>query len=243
MSNTPFRPSAEIYDVFYQHLDYAGTAATVEKVIRDRNPSAASLLDMSCGTGLHLEHWRGRFAEVEGADVDSAMLDVARRRLPGVPLHLADYTDFDLGRSYDAVTCMFSSIGYVGTPERLDSAFAAMARHVVPGGVLIVEPWLLPSMIQPPFLRVHTAEADDIVVLRTTRHRYEGDAESGGLSDMEFAYVVTTHDGSDFFTERHVMGVFPPERYVEAGEVAGLDTEFREGLTDFKRGLVVGVKP
>ena len=242
MTSTPFRPSAEIYDVVYQHLDYAGTAAMLEGVIRDRNPKAASLLDMSCGTGLHLAEWQERFAEVEGADVDSAMLEVARRRLPGIPLHVADYTDFDLGRTYDAVTCMFSSIGYVGTAERLDAAIAAMARHLIPGGVLIVEPWLLPGMIQPPFLRVHTAEADDIVVLRTTRHHYDGDAESGGLSDMEFAYVVTTHDGSEFFTERHVMGVFPPARYVEAGERAGLDTEFLEGLTELGRGLVVGVK-
>ncbi len=241
-STSPFRPSAEIYDVVYQQIDYAGTAATVEKVIRDRNPSAASLLDMSCGTGLHLEHWRGRFAAGEGADVDSAMLDVARRRLPGVPLHLADYTGFDLGRSYDAVTCMFSSIGYTRTSERLDAAIAAMARHLSPGGVLVVEPWLLPEMIRPPFLRVHTAEADDVVVLRTTRHRYEGDVEHGGTSDMEFAYVVTTHDGSEFFTERHVMGVFPPARYVEAGERAGLDTEFLEGLTELRRGLVVGAK-
>jgi SAM-dependent methyltransferase len=221
MNQGPFEPSALFYDQVYQHLDYPGTAALVEGLIRERNPGVRSLLDMSCGTGLHLKEWRSTFDEVA--------------------LHQADFTDFDLGRRYDAVTCMFSSIGYAATPDRLDAAIAAMARHLEPGGVLVVEPWLSPAMIQPPFLRTMTSESDDMVILRSTRHRYEGDPVSGGVSDMEFAYVVTTDDGSQFFTEQHLMGVYPPDRYVQAIEAAGLRAEFLEGLTDLGRGLAVGV--
>lgn len=241
MNQGPFEPSALFYDLVYQHLDYPGTAALVEGLIRERNPGVRSLLDMSCGTGLHLKEWRSTFDEVEGADIDPTMLEVARLRLPGVTLHQADFTGFDLGRRYDAVTCMFSSIGYADTPDRLDAAIAAMARHLEPGGVLVVEPWLSPAMIQPPFLRTMTSESDDMVILRSTRHRYEGDPVSGGVSDMEFAYVVTTDDGSQFFTEQHLMGVYPPDRYVQAIEAAGLRAEFLEGLTDLGRGLAVGV--
>ena len=57
-------------------------------------------------------------------------------------LEVADMTSFDLGRRFDVVTCLFSSIGYVGTAERLDQAIATMAAHLEPGGTLIVEPWL-----------------------------------------------------------------------------------------------------
>ena len=53
-------------------------------------------------------------------------------------------TAFDLGCRFDVVTCLFSSIGYVGTVERLDQAIATMAAHLEPGGTLIVEPWLSP---------------------------------------------------------------------------------------------------
>jgi len=241
MSTGPFTPSAGFYDVVYQHLDYPGTAAHVAALIRERKPDAASVLDMSCGTGLHLTAFAEHFDEIEGADVDEAMLGVARERLgPDVPLHVADYTDFDLGRTYDAVTCMFSSIGYAHTPERLDAAVAGMARHLSPGGVLVVEPWLQPHMVRPPWIRPLVAESDDIVVVRTSRHVRRDDP---AVTDMEFAYLVTTaEEGSSFFVEHHVMGVYPAERYVEAFESAGVTTEFLDDGTVLGRGLVVGVR-
>jgi SAM-dependent methyltransferase len=155
-------------------------------------------------------------------------------------LHVADFTDFDVGRRFDVVTCMFSSIGYAHTPQRLDDAVAAMSRHLEPEGVLVVEPWLLPAMIEPPFLRSITAESDGTIVVRTTRHL--NDWEEDGFNDMEFAYLVTTAAGSEFFTERHVMGVFAPDRYVAAAERAGLEAEFLEDRTDLGRGLLVGVR-
>jgi SAM-dependent methyltransferase len=239
----PFSPSVRYYDVVYQHLDYPGTAATVASIIEERNPAVRSLLDMSCGTGLHLQQFRDRFDHVEGADVDPAMIEVASARLGDeVPLHVADYTGFDLGRTFDAITCLFSSIGYAHTPARLDAAIAAMSGHLAPGGVLVVEPWLLPHTIEPPWLRTHVAEADDMVVLRSTVHRFDGDAETGGVSDMDFTYLVTTMDGSEILTEHHVMGSFPATRHLEAFERAGLEAEFLEGQTELGRGLVVGVR-
>jgi SAM-dependent methyltransferase len=242
VGDTPFGLSAHVYDIVYSHLDYPGTAQVVESIIRERNPLAQSLLDMSCGTGLHLVEWMKSFGEVEGADLDPALLGIASRRLPDIPLHVADYTDFDLGRTYDAVTCMFSAIGYAHTRERFDAAIAAMSRHLAPGGVLVIEPWLLPEMIRPPGVRGHMVETDEVVVLRSTRHRYDGDAVSGGISDMEFAYVVTTAERSEYFTERHVMGVFPPSRFVESMTASGLSAEFLTGVTELGRGLAVGVR-
>ena len=37
----------------------------------------------------------------------------------------------------DVVTCLFSSIGYARTTDRLNAAVASMADHLLPGGVLI----------------------------------------------------------------------------------------------------------
>ena len=56
---------------------------------------------------------------------------------------------FDLGRRFDAVTCLFSSIGYLLTPEDLEQGIARMAAHVAPGGVLVVEPWFTPDAWRP----------------------------------------------------------------------------------------------
>lgn len=236
----PFTPSARFYDLIYGFVDYPGSAAVVTRLIQDRHPGARSLLDMSCGTGKHLELWRGEFPDLAGADLDPAMLAIAATRVPGIPLHEADYTDFDLGRTFDAVTCLFSSIGYTATEDRLDRAVGAMARHLAPGGVLVVEPWFQPGVMTPPYLRHVVAQDDEMVVVRTTRHLRPGDTE---VTDLEFAYLVTTATGSVFFTERHVMGLFTADRYVAAAEKAGLIAEFDPVGSTLGRGMLIGVKP
>ena len=222
--------------MFYDHLDYAGTAETLRALVAERNPGASRLLDVACGTGRHLAALEGAFSASGGRRHRPCDAGGGRRRLPGVPLHEADMVDFDLGIRFDAVICMFSSIGYARTEERMRSAIASMARHLAPGGVLVVEPWLWPDMIQEPLVRGETIEGDGVVVARTSRMRIEG-----GVSTMEFAYLVTTAEGSETFVEEHAMGLFTPEQYTAAVEVAGLRAEFiTPGPSG--RGLAVGVR-
>ena len=52
---------------------------------------------------------------------------------------------FERGRRFDVVLCLFSSIGYARDEERLRAAVAAMASHLEPVGLLVVEPWLAPE--------------------------------------------------------------------------------------------------
>src|SRR5438067_8492108 len=106
---------ASVYDLVYAApgaKDYAAEAAQIDVIIRKRAPGARTLLDVACGTGLHLRHLRERYA-VEGVDASADMLAVAAQTLPGVPLHVGDMRALDLGRTFDAVTCLFSSVGYL----------------------------------------------------------------------------------------------------------------------------------
>ena len=114
----PYERSAEVYDVFYNWLDYEGNAETVRDLIQERAPEAETALELACGTGRYLEQL-ARWFTVEGLDVSEPMLDVARRRMPEATFHHGDMTEFDLGMSYDAVVCMFSSVAYVTALDRL----------------------------------------------------------------------------------------------------------------------------
>lgn len=233
----PFHETVRIYDIFYSSLGYAEMAGQVGGLIRERCPGAVSLLDVGCGTGRHLEVLRNAFPDCEGVDIDPAMLAVATTRLPGVPLHEADMEAFDLGRRFDAVICMFSSIGYAHTPERMAAAIGAMASHLNDRGVLVVEPWLAPDMIREPLVRMDTAEAPGVVVARSSRMRVDGK-----VSSMEFGYLVTTSEGSDTFVEEHVMGLFTADEYTAAVKAVGLEAEFvMPG--PLGRGLAIGVRP
>ncbi|MEJ7803674.1 MAG: class I SAM-dependent methyltransferase [Candidatus Limnocylindria bacterium] len=146
-----FDKSAELYDLFYNWKDYRAEAEKVRELVAARNPHARTLLDVACGTGSHLVHLRDWYT-VEGIDLDPGLLTVAARRLPEVTLHEADMREFDLRRTFDVVTCLFSSIGYVETTDGLSRAVEAMTRHLAPSGVLIVEPWFAPSTFDPDFM-------------------------------------------------------------------------------------------
>ena len=227
-----FSRSARIYDAIYASVrDYPREAAELDRLIQERRPGARTLLDVACGTGAHLEHLEGY--EVEGLDLDPEMLAVARERLPDVPFHEGDMAAFDLGERFDTVVCMFSSIGYVRTEERLSSAIASMARHLEPGGVLVVEPWLSPDVWMDRHVGAVFVDDPELKIARMNVAQREGT-----VSMFEFEYLVGTPDGIERFTERHELGLFTVEQYLQAFRIAGLEAEHdQEG--PMGRGLYI----
>jgi hypothetical protein len=120
--------SPEIYDLLYAWKDYSAEADRIHALVSQRAPGARTLLDVACGTGGHLAHLRDRFS-VEGLDLDPALIEHARRRLPDTAFHAGDMRTFELGRRFDVVTCLFSSIGYMHTAAELSTAIERMAGH------------------------------------------------------------------------------------------------------------------
>ena len=221
----------ELYDLEYSFKDYEGEVATLEAIVRERHPDASTLLDVACGTGKHLEHLRARFT-CEGTDIDEGLLRVARERAPDVPLHRADMRDFDLGRQFDVVTCLFSAIGFVGSPDGLAAAARCFARHLAPGGLALVEPWLRPDvwMANKPHLLTH--EEPEIVLARATVSGLRDER----ISTTEMHYVVATPDGVEHFVEHHELYLFTNDEMRSAFEAAGLAVDYdAAGLTG--RGL------
>jgi SAM-dependent methyltransferase len=204
-------------------------------MVAERNPRARTLLDVACGSGRHLECLCRRY-RVEGVDLSEGLLAIARARLPGVPLHRADMTDFELGRRFDAVTCLFSAIGYVVSEERLRRALATMARHLEPGGVLIVEPWFAPGVFEAGGPHAVFVDEPGLKLARIGLNEVDGT-----LSTLDFHYLVGTPEGVEAFAERHELGLFTHEQYVEAFAATGLQAEHdSDGLSG--RGLYVAVR-
>jgi SAM-dependent methyltransferase len=144
---------------------------------------------------------------------------------------------FDLARRFDAVTCLFSSIGYTADVPGLRAAIAAMARHLEPGGVLVLEPWLEPGQWIEGRPHVVVVDEPDLKIARMNVSTQEG-----RLAIMHFHYLVGTPEGVQYFDERHEAALFTGEEYRAAFAAAGLEVEHdAEGLIG--RGLYVGVAP
>lgn len=234
-----YQRSAEVYDVFYDTLvDYEANAGKLRDLIRDRTKDPKKVLEVACGTGAYAT-WLDEWFDITGLDISPEMLAVARVRLPDSVFVEADMTDFDLGQEFDAVLCLFSSIGYLTSSEQLVSSLAAMARHTAPGGVVVVEPWLTPDAWQEDRnLTVHTAEGDDVTIARVVSW-----VRSGDIITLNWGFVVGRPGGDvEAYTEEHVTRLFTQQDYLDAFTSAGLKVE-RDEEGPMGRGLYIGTKP
>ncbi len=233
---TMYTKSARFYDAVYAWKDYAGESEQLHTLIQQYKQSPeVKLLDVACGTGGHIPYLRFHY-QIQGLDLDENMLAIARERFPDIEFHREDMTDFDLGQTFDVVTCLFSAIGYVMTEVRLRRAVQNMANHLAPGGVLIIEPWLSPQEWKPGSLHGLNVEAPDLRISRMNINEVDGN-----ISIVDFHYMVGTPDRIHYFIERHELGLFTTETYLDAFQKAGLDViHDPEGLMG--RGLFIGVK-
>lgn len=233
-----FSKSAQYYDEIYASIDkdYAAEANKVNEAIKKhKRTKGKRLLDVACGTGLHAS-LLNKYYQVEGLDLDPKMLAVAKKKYTRIRFHQGDMTDFDLKKQFDAVVCLFSSIGYVQTKSRLQQAIKTMNKHLLPGGVLLVEPWFTPEQWHPGRPSMTQVNKPDLKIVRMS---YSG--QRGTISTIEFQYLIGTPKGIEHSLETHELGLFSHEEYMQAFIGAGLDViHDPEGIDD--RGLYIGLK-
>ena len=131
-SNDGYRTWATTYDDGPNGL-FAIDEAVIDEIL-DALP-AGDALDAACGTGRLTRHLLDRGHRVIGADASPEMLDVARRRLPGVEWRSGDLRDLPVDdESVDLVLCGLA-LAHV---EDLRPAMAEFARVLRPGGHLVI---------------------------------------------------------------------------------------------------------
>ncbi len=220
-----FTDSAQFYDAIYSFKDYSAEAAQIASLLKSLCPNARTLLDVGCGTGEHAHFLAENHGfEVDGLDLDAALLGVARKKHPGGRFFEADMSDFALQQRYDAVLCLFSSIGYLVTLDRVRQAFECFRRHLNSAGVVLVEPWFPPGRMEDGRVVVNAATHEGMRVERTARTELDG-----RISRLHFQYRIEGPDGPRELTETHELGLFTVDEMREAFKRAGLRAEFDRG--------------
>jgi SAM-dependent methyltransferase len=229
-----YTATAEYYDLIYSTFkDYASEVTQLTSLLRRHNPACTSLLDVACGTGEHARLLAAAGFRVDGLDLDPAFLALARRKHPAGRFFEGDMHDFHVPSRYDAVLCLFSSIGYLKTLDRVADALRGFRKHLNSGGVIVVEPWFPPGGLDPARVTTVVGEAAGVRVSRTARAQVDG-----RISRLFFDYDITDAAGTRHASEVHELGLFTVEEQLNTFREAGLDVEHDpKGLMD--RGLFV----
>jgi SAM-dependent methyltransferase len=148
-SNTFHGLHARHYDVIYSDKPYADEARFVHHLL---GGSSGRLLDVACGSGRHALEFARLGWSVTGADYSPDLLSRASanaaRAGVTLDLHEQDMRELSMpGVTFDAVTCLFDSIGYPQSNEGVVAALSRMRAHLAPGGRVAVEFLHAPAML------------------------------------------------------------------------------------------------
>lgn len=233
---TAYTSSAQYYDAIYHLKNYRLEVAALRRIIdRHIQRPAETLLDVACGTGAHLTYLT-RYYDCVGLDLSTELIDIAREKLPRIPFHVADMRTFTLPQTFDLVTCLFSSISYVGNYQDVCLSVENMARHLAPGGLLVIDPWLYPEEYREGQINYDSVDTPEFKVARMSINQRDGEC-----SLIEVHHMIATAEGITTFVEPHRMGLYTHQQYLDALTRAGLTPIYEErGIK--ASGLYLGLK-
>lgn len=129
---------AEDYEAaFAADLDELALDQAVIDRAAARLAGAGAVLDVGCGPGQVAARIRAGGAQVIGVDLSPAMLTLAQRRLPGLPVIGADMRSLPLATGSCAGIVAFYSVQHVGRAG-LATVLGEFHRVLVDGGIFIV---------------------------------------------------------------------------------------------------------
>lgn len=170
-----FGAYARYYDLLYHDKDYGAEVNFILSLIRRHAPTAKSILELGCGTGLHACLMAEEGFAVHGIDLSVGMLEEAGRRKAGLPVALQYRLNFEAAdvRTYrhpgvfDIVVSLFHVFSYQTSNADLSSAFNTAAAHLRPGGILVCDFWYGPAVLaQRPDTRVKRLQDLDYEIIR-----------------------------------------------------------------------------
>jgi len=98
-----YKEMAKYYDLFYSNKSYQKEVDFLAQIIGNRK----SILDVGCGTGIHMSILENIGYNCDGIDLNKEMLDIAKNRVKG-NLYCSNLINFNLNKKYINI-CSFQS--------------------------------------------------------------------------------------------------------------------------------------
>lgn len=157
---------AEVYD--HLHREETDLYAAVDRI--RALAGDGSVLEFGIGTGRLALPLARAGVSVSGVDSSPAMLDLLRRK-PGaeaIETVTGDFSDVRIDGQFDVVLIALNTISYLLTQDDQVRCVANAARHLPPGGTLVVEA-LVPSCSDAHSVRVLPAPPGTVALYTAVR--------------------------------------------------------------------------
>ena len=230
-----YTDSSVYYDLIYSFKDYQKESAAIIEMIKARQPRGRTVLDVGCGTAEHHKYLKEHY-EIDGIDLNEQFIQIAATKNKHGNYIVADMRSFHLGKKYDVIICLFSSIGYLKSIAEIVLALRCFKEHLNPNGLIIVEPWFTPEQYHPGKIGMLSYDQPEMKICRMTQS-----ARQNELSQLFIHYLLATAEkGIVHFEELHELRLTTVIEMTDAFQQAGLDANYdQQGLIG--RGLYFGV--
>lgn len=127
------------YDDIFSELDYTDWLNFIEPYLNKES----NILDLACGSGTLAILLKLKGYNVEGLDLSSSIIDVAKEKAKmhhlNIPFYVDDMTSFKLNKKYDIITCFFDSVNFLENKDKLNKLFENVYNHLNDDGLFIFD--------------------------------------------------------------------------------------------------------
>ena len=229
---------AKYYDKVYSFKDYLDEAVRLQNlIIKYLESGGNTLLDVACGTGLHIKYLKDDFS-CTGVDRSRSMLKIARKNAKGVTFKEADMKSLRLGKQFDVIICLLSSIGYIRTLSNLEKTIHNFASHLKKGGLALIEPSHAKTVYVSGQPRITTYDGKDAKISRVNVTKIR---QTTAILNMHLLIAERGKDAK-YFVDKHTLGLFGINNTLKIMKAADLKSKYLKNGLMPGRELFVGIK-
>lgn len=226
-----FAKSARYYDLIKSLKEYQKEADQIIDTLKYFGISSGNILDLACGTGEHDKYIKSKF-QIDGLDLNKEFIEIARIKNPECIYYEENMIDFEINKTYDAIICLYGSIGYTKSLDNLSKMIACCKKHLKDNGLLIIEPWYNPDNWEVNVIHTTSVKSKSVSITRMSVGSEDG--------SINFHYLIGENGkGIEYFTEKYEFGLFTHKELMKILHKNKFDTIFMEH-TFQKRGLYTG---
>jgi SAM-dependent methyltransferase len=234
---------AEWFHLLTPPENYAEEAAFYrETLMKNSRRPLGTVLELGSGGGNNASYLKKNF-EMTLVDLSGSMLDISRRINPECEHLQGDMRDVRLNRQFDAVF-IHDAISYITTEEDLARAIETAYIHCLPGGVALFSPDHTRETYAPS--TGHGGTDSGNRGLRYLEWIWDPDPNDSTYI-MDMVYMMKDGNNIDCQRDRHVMGLFSNDTWLQLINSTGFIASTAELKVDHyhETGLRVflGLKP